>query len=398
MRIAVNLLPFREQLAGAGQYTQNILRELVTRDAKNEYIFFLTPRAETHFAFEESNITRVFVPLPDSIAARIAYEQFVLPFQLAQHEIDLLFTPSVAIPFLWRGKKVTIIYDMIAEHAPHVLPFGNKKRSETVSAQTVVKYPPLRNAYVKWMSRFAARQSDAVITISENSRREISEFARVSTEKIFLAPPATTLQRAADVETLTRAREIYRLPERFILYLGTLEPGKNLPRLIQAYAQLKRQHPELEQQLVLAGAQGWGVRDIENEIQKSDATGFHLIGFVDEADLAALYSLADVFVYPSLYEGFGMPPLEAMACGTPVIVSNVSSLPQVLGDLWTGKRAGLLVPPDDVNALANAMARVLTDTALCEKVRALGMERAHEFSWERSAEVVRQVIAGVRKT
>lgn len=375
MRIAVNLLPLRAQLAGAGNYTQNILRALVERDAANEYIFFLAPRAENHFAFVNSKITRVRAALPDSILARIAYEQFVLPFQLVHYKIDVLFTPSVAVPLFWRGKKVTVIYDMIAEH------------------RAVTKYPPLRNAYVKAMSRYAAQHSDAIITISENSRREIAAFARVPSEKIFLAPPATHLQRVTDVETLARVRETYRLPERFILYLGTLEPGKNLPRLVQAFTQLKRAHPELEHHLVLAGAQGWGVRALENEIQNSDATGFHLVGFVENDDLAALYSLADVFVYPSLYEGFGMPPLEAMACGTPVIVSNVSALPQVLGDLWTGQMAGLMVAPDDVGAWANAMARVLTDNALAERLRALGMARAREFSWTRSAEIVRAVIA-----
>lgn len=382
MRIAVNLLPFRQQLAGAGHYTQNILRELVSADTTNEYIFFVAPRAAAHFAFDARNVTQVSVLLPDSTLVRIGYEQVVLPVQLAMHHIDLLLTPSVAIPILWRGKRVTVIYDMIAEHPQ------------------VTKYPPLRNAYVKWISRLAAQQSDALITISENSRREISQYARVRDEKIAIAPPATDLRRVVDEDTLARVRETYHLPERFVLYLGTLEPGKNLTRLVQAFARVKRQHLELEQHLVLAGAQGWGVREIENEIVKSDATGFHLIGFVEESDLAALYSLADLFVYPSLYEGFGMPPLEAMACGTPVIVSNISALPEVLGDLWTGKSAGLTVEPHDVDALAQAIARVLTDDTLRDKLRGLGLQRAREFSWTASAEIVGRVIAscGVGET
>lgn len=374
MRIAVNLLPFRQQLAGAGHYAQNILRELVSLDTTNEYIFLVTPRAADQFTFDVPNVTQVSVPLPDSTFMRIAYEQFVLPFQLARYNIDLLFTPSVAIPLAWRGKRVTVIYDMIAEHPQ------------------VTKYPPARNMYVKWISRLAARRSDALITISENSRREISGDARVPLEKITIAPPATNLQRILNAETLQRVRETYRLPERFVLYLGTLEPGKNLPHLVRAFAQLKREHPELEQHLVLAGARGWGVREIENEILRSDAAGFHLVGFVEESDLAALYSLADLFVYPSLYEGFGMPPLEAMACGTPVIVSNVSSLPEVLGELWTGKSAGLTVAPHDANALAQAMARVLTDAALCQELRDSGLRRAREFSWAASAAIVGQVI------
>jgi glycosyltransferase involved in cell wall biosynthesis len=158
---------------------------------------------------------------------------------------------------------------------------------------------------------------------------------------------------------------------------------------------MKHEHPELGHHLVLAGARGWGVREIEKEIQRSDATGFHLIGFVAESDLNALYGLADVFVYPSLYEGFGIPPLEAMSCGTPVIVSDRSSLPEVLGDEWTGKVAGVMVDPYDVEAMASAMARVLMNRALHGKLRELGLERAREFSWERSAEVVKRAIHGV---
>lgn len=377
MRIGVNLLPFREQLAGAGRYTQNILRELVSLDPHVEFIFFVTARAEMHFAFGSPNISWIPVSLPDTILARIGYEQLVLPLQLARHNIDLLFTPSVAIPLLWHGKKVAVIYDMIAEHG------------------SVTKYPALRKAYVRQMSRLAARDSDAVITISENSRREISRFAGAALGKITIAPPATELARVTDRALLSQVRERYHLPERFVLYLGTLEPGKNLPRLIQAYAQMKHRHSELTQQLVLAGARGWGVREIEDEIQRSDATGFHLIGFVEESDLAAVYTLADAFVYPSLYEGFGIPPLEAMACETPVIVSNVSALPEVLGDPWTGKLAGLMVDPYDVNGLANAMARILTDDALREELQEAGRARANEFSWARSADAVAKVLRTV---
>lgn len=377
MRIAVNLLPFRIRLAGAGRYTQNILRELVRLDPQNEYLFLGTPHAAPHFDFQAPNVTRVMIPLLESSTARIAYEQFGLPIQLARCNADILFTPSVAVPIAWRGKQITVIYDMIAEH------------------RDVTKYTRSRNAYVLLMSRYAAQRADAVITISESSRREIAHYARVPLEKIYLAPPAVdaSLLPVTDDAALNRARNAYHLPERFILYLGTLEPGKNLPHLVRAYTRMKRAHPELPQHLVLAGARGWGVREIENEIQRSEATGFHWLGFVENDDLAALYALADVFVYPSLYEGFGMPPLEAMACGTPVIVSNISALPEVVGDLWQGKRAGITIEPRDENALAQAMARVLSDNALRTQLRAAGMERAGQFSWTHSAEIVRQVLA-----
>ncbi len=388
MRIGVNLLPFRAQLAGAGRYTQNILRELVRGEGADEYVFFVAPRAAAQFDYGTPNVTQVIVNLPESMMARIAYEQGMLPRQLAKYNCDALFTPSVAIPVMGRARKsVTVIYDMIAEH---------RSNSADATQPRVVKYPPLRNAYVRWMSRYAARHSDALITISENSRREIAQYAGVPLEKIHLAPPGVdaSLHPITDPKVLRRVSETYHLPERFILYVGTLEPGKNLQRLVQAYARLKRTHAKLEQHLVLAGAQGWGVAELEREIQQSDASGFHLIGFVPQEDLAALYSLADVFVYPSLYEGFGMPPLEAMACGTPVIVSNVSSLPEVVGNAWAGPttNAGLLVSPYDVEGMAEAMARVLQDTALHAQLYTAGLARAQQFRWDASAEVIRKTI------
>jgi glycosyltransferase involved in cell wall biosynthesis len=212
--------------------------------------------------------------------------------------------------------------------------------------------------------------------------------------KIALAhsAPDPALQPITDPDVLRRVRDTYALPERFVLYLGTLEPGKNLPRLIRAYAEMKRTQPDLEHHLVLAGARGWGLAELEREIQQSDAMGFHLIGFVDNRDLAALYSLADVFVYPSLYEGFALPPVEAMACGTPVIVSTAPALPEILGEPWTGQAAGLMFPPHDVHALAQAMARVLRDATLRAKLSALALERAHSFTWQASAHIVLQAL------
>lgn len=378
MHIAVNLLPFRARLAGAGRYTQNLLRELVHADAANEYLFFVTPRAAAHFDYRARNVSRILVALPESRAVRILYEQLILPIQLVRYKVELLFTPSVAIPcapFVHAMKRVTVIYDMIAEH------------------DQVTKYSPLRRVYMRWMSRYAAQHSDRVITLTEHARREIAHYARVAPEKIVLAPPAPDprLQPIRDPETLRRVRKTYALPERFVLYLGTLEPGKNLERLVHAFIQMKRAHPELPHHLVLAGARGWGTHALERALANSRSSAIHCIGFVAENDLAALYSLADLFVYPSLYEGFGLPPLEAMACGTPVIVSNVASLPEVVGD------AATLFDPYNVAEMADALARGLSDAVWREQIRAAGCVRVQKFSWTASARVVLNAIHAVGK-
>lgn len=403
MRIAVNLLPFRSQLAGAGRYTQHILRELVCAESADEYIFFVMPAAAPHFAYGMPNITTAAVALPDLFAARIAYEQMALPLQISEWNCDVLFTPSVAVPLVGSIKKVTVIYDMIAEHRQGRPRAVAARRAAPTSplpseAMPIIKYPAVRNGYVRWMSRYAARHSDAIITISQNSRQEIARLAGVRAEKIRLAPPGVdpVLRPITDPAALARVRQKYRLPERFVLYLGTLEPGKNLVRLVQAFAQMKREYPGLGHQLVLAGAAGWGGRELDAAIRQSHAA-VHRIGFVADRDLAAVYSLAEVFVYPSLYEGFGMPPLEAMACGTPVIVSNVSALPEVVGNVWAGpeQNAGLLVSPYDVRGWTHAMARVLQDRALHARLRAAGLGRAHLFRWDDSAAVVRAALHAV---
>ena len=185
--------------------------------------------------------------------------------------------------------------------------------------------------------------------------------------------------RPADEERRAAVRARYRLPERFFLYLGTIEPRKNLARVIAAWTRLAETCPL---DLVIAGREGWKVGPIRAAAAGSThTTRIHWIGFVEGADAAALYSCADALVWPSLWEGFGLPPLEAMACGTPVMTSNVSSLPEVTGD------AAVLVDPGSVDAIAEGMARLATDTALREDLAQKGQARAATFAWKRTAEL-----------
>jgi glycosyltransferase involved in cell wall biosynthesis len=171
----------------------------------------------------------------------------------------------------------------------------------------------------------------------------------------------------------------------FLLYVGTIEPRKNLLTLIRAYDELLRT-TEHQPQLVLCGGRGWLCDEVFNlvdELKLQDQVRF--TGYVDDADLPALYSAAQAFVYPSLYEGFGLPPLEAMACGAPVITSNVTSLPEVVGD------AGLTHAPEDARELTRTMARLLSDLNLRAHFKRAGLERARQFSWERAARATQVV-------
>ncbi len=192
-----------------------------------------------------------------------------------------------------------------------------------------------------------------------------------------------------DAATLARARMRYVLPERFILSVSRLEPRKNFPTLIRAFEVLKRKHG-VPHHLVIAGGKGWLYEPIYEAADRSPYRDFiYFPGFVEDEDLPALYTLADVFAYPSFYEGFGFPPLEAMACGTPVVSADNSSLPEVVGD------AGILLPAEDVEAWADALARVLEDVSLRATLRERGFRQAARFSWEASARALVEIYGEV---
>lgn len=367
MIIGVNLLPFRAQLAGAGRYAQNVIRQLARLDEPNTYVCFVSPCAAPHFQTESECVRQIICPVAsENIAARIFWEQCFLPLQLVRAHVELLFTPSVAIPLAWRGRKATVIYDAIPFHPE------------------IKKYLPWRHRYVRWMTRYAAQHSNVVITDSNFSRRDLAQHCQISENKIVVAPSAVSgeFHPVRDADCLTRIRMKYQLPAHFILFVGTIEPGKNLLKLVQAFRELKRKRSELPQHLILAGARGWDAHAFETEIARQSADDIHLLGFVAEEDLPALYSAAELFVFPSLYEGFGLPLLEAMACGTPAIASDVSAMPEVAGD------AAMLFSPYDATELASAMERALCDSATREKLIQSGLIRSHDFSWERTASIV----------
>jgi glycosyltransferase involved in cell wall biosynthesis len=227
----------------------------------------------------------------------------------------------------------------------------------------------------------AARRADAIITVSESAKRDIVRLYGSQAERIHVVHEAAApaFQPIRDPAVLERVRRRYDLAERFILYVGTIEPRKNLPKLIEGFAS-RRKSGQLPHQLVCAGPYGWLSRDIEDlidRLQIEDAVRF--TGYVPFDDLATLYSLAEMFVFPSLYEGFGLPVIEAMACGTPVVTSNGTSLPEVVAD------SAVLVDPEDVDSIAAGIQQMLSNPGLRERLRRSGLERAKCFTWERAA-------------
>jgi glycosyltransferase involved in cell wall biosynthesis len=278
----------------------------------------------------------------------------------------ILFTDFVCLPTLSHTKSFVIVYDLsFIKHPEYVAP-GNRKFLE--------RYVPL-----------AIKKADGVITISEAIKIELIETYGVAPEKITVAYPAVDLKifYPRGKEEIKSVKSKYHLPENYFLFTGTLEPRKNITAILSAYRSLPETIRD-KHALVLAGGKGW----LDEAIQREIASNNNLItpGYVPDTDLPALYSGATAFVFPSFYEGFGIPPLEAMACGAPVVTSNCSSLPEVVGN------DAILIDPKDVRALSEAMKKMASDLNLRNNLSERGLNRARLFSWDRSAEIVDQAL------
>jgi glycosyltransferase involved in cell wall biosynthesis len=360
VRIGVNALllsgrPGYRQ-TGLHRYVANLLAHLPEADADVEWLAFVARGAPPAAGFR-----RVAFPAPaDWPAVRIGWEMAALPLLARRHRLDLMHgTMNVISPGVGRPTVVTV-------HDLAFLTFP-----ETVTRR--------RYQYLKWATGRSVRSAARVLTVSEATKRDVIARFGIPAERVDVTPLGveSRFRPAApdDMDRLVRRLGL-RLP--FVLSVGTLEPRKNLPTLLRAF---KRIATEVPHTLVVAGAEGWkseGVKRALEEVKLGDRLTF--TGFLPDADLPALYSAAEAFAFPSLYEGFGLPVLEAMACGTPVLTAADSSLPEVAGD------AALLVDPRDDEAIAEGLRSLLTDSALRASLSSAGIARAVGFTWQRTAE------------
>jgi glycosyltransferase involved in cell wall biosynthesis len=247
-----------------------------------------------------------------------------------------------------------------------------------------------KRIFFQAMMQWSAGNADRLIAISESTRQDVIRLLSVASSKIVSTQLAASsnycLLPPFEVESVVKRYNL--IQGKYIYFVGALEPRKNIPLLIEAYAKLGKQFSDVP--LIIAGKKGWMYHEIFKRVAALNLQDrVRFLGYVPEQDLIALYNGARVFVYPSYYEGFGFPVLEAMQCGTPVITTNVSSMPEVAGD------AALLVPPNDVEALSIALQRVLTDDVLAKNLSQRGLARAVNFSWQRCAKETLQVYESV---
>ncbi len=370
MRIGIDYTAAVRQGAGIGRYTRQLVHALAELDTRNEYILLMAGAGiqKTELSLKavagRANMHTVGLPVSDRTLA-ILWHRLRLPLwaELFSGRLDIFHSPDFALPPVRRARTILTVHDLSFMRVPQCADASLR-------------------SYLLQVVPASVRRADVVLADSQCTRADVIELLGVDPGRIevIYAGVESRFQRVRDAQVLNAMRDRYHLPARFALGLGTLQPRKNFERLIEAYAQIRPEAGE-EFKLVIAGGMGWmyeGIFERVADLGLQDAVCFP--GYVADEDLPALYTLADLFVFPSLYEGFGLPPLEAMACETPVVTSNVSSLPEVVGD------AGLTVDPLDVVALAEAMQRVLDDAALREELVQRGVAQARRFTWARAAE------------
>jgi glycosyltransferase involved in cell wall biosynthesis len=295
----------------------------------------------------------------------------------------LLTIGNVAVASAARRYKLDVIHDPNGI-APFFAPSMGAKRVVTIHDAFARILPGAHNGLDNWRFRWqlplAARMADAVITVSTCSQVDLIKYLHIPSDKVQVIANGVdgNFTPVDDGPERQAILERYGIEPPYLFYVGGINARKNIARLFDAFACVRTMHPDLT--LVIGGKRQWRTAGIDETIVRLNlGNRIHFTGYVDDSDLPALYSAASVFVFPSLYEGFGLPPLESMACGTPVVASNSSSLPEVLGD------AAVLVDPLDVTAIAGAICRVLEDRSMAEQLRRRGLAHAREFSWERTA-------------
>jgi len=357
--------------AGVSRFTEQMVRALQQRDSNTEYSVFVNETARGGFT-DSPNVHFRYTRLPTAKpVVRILWEQTVLP-ALAR-SLDVLHCPVNVLPVLTPCPAVLTIHDL-----------------------TFLRYPERfrreRQGYLAALTRLSAGRARRIMTDSANTKQDVMDLLNVAAEKIEVVYPGLDEQfQPFTKEDLAAFRRQHDLPEQFILYVGTLEPRKNVDTLVRAYGLLWRQGLQ-QWPLVIAGGRGWMFDHIFAEVERSGLVKqVFFPGYIDPGDLPRWYASASVFVYPSLYEGFGLPALEAMACGTPVIVSDASSLPEGVGD------AGVRVDPRRPDELAEALAEVLQSKAKREHMAAAGLARAASFTWDRAAQQITRIYQQVSR-
>jgi glycosyltransferase involved in cell wall biosynthesis len=373
MHVCLDVSPTAQKHAGLGRYAGEIARALASKNDINLSLFYnrqgeaQLPDYLAHLPFKTVNIGNKPWRMGVWLSQMLRW-----PMDQAFGAVDIFHATNHLLAHFRQARTVYTLHDLI-----------------------FLNYPEYHLFYNRWYLTFTMplylKAADVIVTPSECSRRDAIKFYGLpeSKIKVIYEAPAPTFKPLTDPTNLARVRQTYNLPDKFILYVGTIEARKNLSRLLDAFKPLLSDWPDLK--LVLVGKKGWLYDSFFQHLHDLGLQECVIFpGYVDEADLPAFYQLAEVFVFPSLYEGFGLGPLEAMACGTPVVSSNSSSLPEVVG------QAGLLVNPTDTATLSQTLRRVLVDSNLQATLIERGLAQAQKFSWQKAVDELEAVYQSLK--
>lgn len=356
MRVGIDARLIFYQTAGIGQYIVRLTEALTELDREDEFVLFQS-RKDRDRLVSAPNIVRRVLWTP----SHHRFETSAMSAELFPHRLDVLHSPDFIPPTFTRCPSVITVHDLAFLLYPDFL----TPQSARYYGQVDV----------------AARRARHIIAVSQSTKRDVMRLLGVPEDKITVIYEAAhpTFRKLDCQEAAAHVAKEYGVTGDFILFVSTIEPRKNLPTLLKAFRRLIDVYRS-PSTLVIAGAQGWLTERVNETVQGLNlGDRVRFVGAVAVQELLYLYNAARVFALPSFYEGFGLPPLEAMACGTPVVVSNTSSLPEVVGD------AGQLVDPNDVEAWSVALLRALSDDAWQKEMSEKGLRRAATFSWQRAA-------------
>lgn len=358
------------QRTGTEGYSLQVIRGMITQGGAHQFRLYFRDEPAADLLPRQDNVEYVVIKRPR------LWTHLGLGPAVKKDNPDVLFVPAHVLPWPDTGNVpcVVTIHDLGYMHYPN-------------------KHPVVDRWYLNWSTRHSANLARRIIAVSRATAHDLSALVKVPEDKIRvvysgvdeLLKPVRSGQQIGDL------RVRLGIPGPYILHVGRLQQRKNLARLIEAFAQIQDTLADLS--LVLAGKQDWGYHRLVNQIEELGLSGRVILpGYVPDSDLPTLYSGAAVYAFPSLYEGFGFPALEAMACGTPVVCSNTSSLPELVGD------AALTVAPTDTKNLAESLGQLLTDEKLHQELSRAGSERVKTFTWEASARNTLDVLLDAART
>jgi glycosyltransferase involved in cell wall biosynthesis len=374
MKIGINARYLQKPQTGIESYLLNLILNLKKIDNENEYVLFFGNDEPIPKIILDKKFNYHISKIPtNSQILRIIWEHLYLPLVIKKEKIDVFHEPSFIAPLIKKCPTVITIYDLAYLHFPHCYTYRNR-------------------IYLKALLSRSIKNADMVIAISKNTKKDIIDYFSISSDKVQVIYGGVDgfFHITNDKQKLEQVRKKYNITKNFILNVSLITPRKNLITLINAFKGLRKDR-NIDCQLVITGGKGWLYEDVFKTVS---ALGLEdeviFTGYVPDEDLLYLYNAATLFAYPSLYEGFGLPILEAMACGCPVGASNTSSIPEVCGD------AALLISPCDIEELSHAIYKLITDNSLRQMLIKKGLEQVKKFSWKKTAEETLAVYKRVR--